>query len=66
MHHQEMSTTLLSAASITTRFGIGMTTLYKWVKQGDLPAVRFSKRLVRYRLSDLEALLQAKGKGVQQ
>ena len=66
MIRKEQQPTLVSARSVASRCGIGMTTLYKWVKQGDLPAVRFSKRLVRYRLSDLEALLQAKGKGVQQ
>jgi predicted DNA-binding transcriptional regulator AlpA len=60
--HQEKSTTLLSAGSVTARCEIGLTTLHKWVKEGHLPAIRFSKRLVRYRLSDLEAMLESNAK----
>jgi excisionase family DNA binding protein len=63
---QENSTTLLSAETIVSRFEIGHTTLYKWVADGQLPAIRFSKRLVRYRLSDLENLIAAKQEGGQQ
>ncbi len=62
---QENSTTLLSAETIVSRFEIGHTTLYKWVADGQLPAIRFSKRLVRYRLSDLEKLIAANQGGDQ-
>ena len=54
---------LLSAADVMTRFAIGRTTLHKWVTNGDLPAIRFSKRLVRYRLCDLENLITANKEG---
>ena len=66
MCFQENSTTLLSAETIVSRFEIGHTTLYKWVADGQLPAIRFSKRLVRYRLSDLEKLIAANQDGGQQ
>ncbi len=54
---------LLSARLAAAKLGIGQTTFYKLVKEGLIPAVRFSRRLVRYRLSDLEALIAYRLKG---
>ena len=59
---QEKTTTLLSAETIVSRFDIGHTTLHKWVKLGLLTPVRFSKRLVRYRASEVEALIDVAAK----
>lgn len=59
MSLHEKATTLLAAETIVSRFDIGHTTLHKWVKSGRLTPVRFSKRLVRYRASDIEALIDA-------
>ncbi len=55
---EETTTKLLSAETIVSRLEIGHTTLYKLVKAGQLPAIHFSKRLVRYRLNDVEKLLE--------
>lgn len=57
--NHEKSTTLLSAGAVTARFEIGLTTLHKWVKAGLLTPIRFSKRLVRYRASEVEALIES-------
>lgn len=57
------STILLSADSAATKLGIGLTTFYKLIKQGQIPSVRFSSRLVRYRLCDLEALITSLQRG---
>lgn len=60
MSHQENSTAmLLSAQTVVSRFDIGHTTLYKMVNSGLLTPIRFSKRLVRYRASEVEALIEA-------
>ena len=37
---------------------VGATTVHKWVKQGLLTPIRFSKRLVRYRASEIDALIE--------
>ena len=62
MSLHEKTTTLLSGETIVSRFDIGHTTLHKWVKSGLLTPVRFSKRLVRYRASEVEALIEAAAK----
>lgn len=66
MNAHEKSTTLLSGRTVASRFGIGNTTLHKLVSLGLLTPVRFSKRLVRYRASEVEALIDdvAKNGGV--
>ena len=62
MNLKEKATTLLSGETIVSRFDIGQTTLHKWVKSGLLTPIRFSKRLVRYRASEVEALIEAASK----
>lgn len=56
---EEKSTKLLSAGTIVSCYDIGHTTLHKLVKTGLLTPIRFSKRLVRYRASEVEALIEA-------
>ncbi len=53
----EKSTKLLSPGSVVSNFDIGHTTLHKLVRAGLLTPIRFSKRLVRYRASEVEALI---------
>jgi predicted DNA-binding transcriptional regulator AlpA len=55
--------TLLVDASCAKRgLDVGFTTFYKLVKLGYLTPIRFSKRLVRYRVSEIEALIDATAK----
>ncbi len=57
---QEHSTkdVLLTAKETQHRLGIGPTTLNKFVCLKWLSPVRFSKRLVRYRASEIDALIE--------
>ena len=51
--------TLLDANEAQHHLGIGPTTLYKFVRLKWLTPVRFSKRLVRYRASEVQALIDS-------
>jgi excisionase family DNA binding protein len=48
---------LLNVVELAERLGISPGTAYHWLSQGRLPAVRFSKRCVRFRESDVQRLL---------
>lgn len=48
---------LLTAKNTQECLGIGPTTLNKFVRLKWLTPVRFSKRLVRYRTSEVQALI---------
>ena len=50
---------LLSAKNAQHSLGIGPTTLNKFVRLKWLTPVRFSKRLVRYRASEVQALIDS-------
>lgn len=50
--------TLHTAKEAQHRLGIGPTTLNKFVRLKWLTPVRFSKRLVRYRSSEVDALIE--------
>ncbi len=49
---------LITAKEAQNRLGIGPTTLHKFVGLKWLTPVRFSKRLVRYLASEVDALIQ--------
>ncbi len=51
--------TLLTAKEAQHRLGIGPTTLNKFVRLKWLTPVRFSKRLVRFRASEVQALIDS-------
>lgn len=48
---------LLTVPELAERLGISPGTVYHWLSQGRLPAVRFSKRCVRFRESVVQQLL---------
>ena len=50
---------LASGKSVQEVLKIGPTTFHKFVAEGKLTPIRFSRRLVRYRLSDVQALIDA-------
>lgn len=50
---------LLSPKDTQHHLGIGPTTLNKFVRLEWLTPVRFSKRLVRYRASEVQALIDS-------
>jgi predicted DNA-binding transcriptional regulator AlpA len=58
---RELSTSeiLIKAEEAQHRLGIGPTTLNKFVRLKWLTPICFSKRLVRYRTSDVQALIDS-------
>lgn len=48
--------TYLSREELAKRCGVGMTTVWKWQKEG-LPSVRWGEKSVRFRVADVEAWL---------
>lgn len=46
----------LTAAEVARRLGVTRHTVYRWIATGRLPAVRFSRKVIRVRRSDLAAL----------
>jgi excisionase family DNA binding protein len=52
---------LLTVSELAERLGISAGTAYHWLSQGRLPAVRFSKRCVRFRESDVQKMLEQLG-----
>ena len=52
---------LLTVRELAERLGISPGTAYHWLCQGRLPCVRFSKRCVRFRKSDVEKMLEQLG-----
>ena len=49
---------LLTVQELAERLGISPGTAYHWLSQGRLPAVRFSKRCVRFRESEVQKMLE--------
>lgn len=52
---------LLTVQEAAERLRISPGTLYHWLSQGKLTFVRFSARCVRFRESDLSALVNERG-----
>ncbi len=49
---------LLTIRELAERLNIAEGTAYHWLSEGRLKCVRFSRRCVRFRESDLQELLQ--------
>jgi hypothetical protein len=49
---------LLSPAKARIKLAIGQTTYYLWIQKGWLHPIRFSRRLVRIRASEVTALIE--------
>ena len=52
---------LVSADEVAKHFGVTVGTVNGWVRRGLVPFVRPSRRIVRFRLSDIEAALERGG-----
>jgi excisionase family DNA binding protein len=51
---------LLTIQDVANLTGLSVGTLYHWISEGRIPVVRFSKRCVRFRKSDIEEWIAAK------
>jgi excisionase family DNA binding protein len=49
---------LLDAKELASFFNVALATISLWVQKNRIPYVRLGGRLVRFRLSDIEAYLQ--------
>jgi predicted DNA-binding transcriptional regulator AlpA len=56
------SDNLIANKTVQELLGVRATTVHKLVKSGLLTPIRFSKRLVRYRASEVAALIESAAK----
>lgn len=47
---------LLPVAEVARRLAVTPHTVYRWIAAGRLPAIRFSRKVIRVRRGDLEAM----------
>lgn len=52
-----MHSELLTASEVADRLGISVATVQRWQNAGHLVPVKVGRGYVRYRLSDIEALV---------
>lgn len=50
---------LITPKNTTDLCKIGTTTLYKWCREGKLTPIKFGSRCTRFRLSEVQALIDA-------
>lgn len=50
-------TLLVTVPQAAEQFSVHKKTIWKWIQQGHLHAVRFGKRCTRVKQSDIEALI---------
>lgn len=53
-----MAEQLISTTEAAEHLGVHINTIRRWIKDGDLPAVRLNRRRYRIRVSDLNAMLK--------
>lgn len=49
---------MVSPKEAAAMVSVDRDTIFKWIKQGKLPATKLSRRIIRIRLADLEALIE--------
>jgi len=65
MQEHARSCELVTAEEIAKRFKVTVETVQRWAREGRIPCVRPSRRIVRFRLGDVERAVargQARGK----
>jgi len=61
-----MTEKLIGIQAAAEYLGIPKSTLYVWTCRKKIPCIRISSRMLRFRLSELEAWLQSKTQGVKE
>ena len=51
---------LLTAEEVGKMLSLGTITIKRMVRRGQLPAIRLNQNVVRFRLSDVERLIESK------
>lgn len=49
---------MVSPAEVAEMVGVHRETVYLWIKEGRLPAVKLTRRITRIRVSDVEAMIE--------
>jgi excisionase family DNA binding protein len=58
-----VSERLLATREVSDRLGVSTETVLRWVRRGELPAIRLPGGALRFRETDLEAWLAARTSG---
>jgi excisionase family DNA binding protein len=53
---------LFTVKELAQLFSVAPGSIYHWISEGRLPVIRFSKRCVRFRETDLQVLLERLGR----
>ncbi len=53
---------LATTSDVAARFGVTDETVRRWVREHRIPFIRASRRIVRFRLADVEQTLQVSSK----
>lgn len=56
-----MADKLISTTEAADYLGVHINTIRRWIKDGDLPAVRLNRRRFRIRVADLDSMLKGQG-----
>jgi excisionase family DNA binding protein len=54
----EIQTDLVTAEGLAARFGVTRETICAWVRRGRIPCLRPSRRVVRFSILEVEAVLR--------
>ena len=52
-----MDTSLLTSKDLAKCFGVSVETVRAWVRDGRIPYIRASRKIVRFRMDEVEAAL---------
>ena len=61
-----MTDTLLKIGEAAKMLGVSIRTFERWKAAGDIPVVQFGPQTIRYRLSDIQAIIAVGGFGRQE
>ena len=57
-NNMRMDSHLLTSEDIAQRFGVKVETVRAWVRAGRVPCIRASRKIVRFRIDEVEAALR--------
>lgn len=55
-----MQTDLVTPEELAKQYGVAVSTVRAWVREGRVPCLRPSRRVIRFRPSDVESALSCK------
>ena len=59
-----MTGRLLTAREVADTFGMSAETLLRWVRRGDLPAIRLPGGAIRFRADELDRWIEDRATGI--